>query len=422
MSQSTARPVADNSADRTVTPYDLIRLRDFRLVWCAGGLGWMIRWLDTLAIGVFVYQQTGAPGMVAAVTAIRFAPMLFLSAAMGAIAEQFDRRRILAASMAMMVVNYATLLALAASGHLELWHVALGCLVSGLHQTTEFPVRRTMLGEIAGSGGVAPAMTLDTMTHHVMRIVGPATGGLLLQSGGMVAVYAGTAIGFVLALMLILATRYRSGRRRSAGGLLSDIVEGVRYVRGEPRIVGALSITIIANVFGFPYFSMVPVIGANVLGLDAFYTGTLQSADAIGALMGAVVLSVLARPRWFGWIFLGSTLALLVAVILFALSRQYVLSLLCLGLGGLGMAGFSAMQSTIAFATAPPEMRSRAMSLVSLCIGMAPIGIIHLGLMAEWLSAPTALIVMACEGLLALAAAAVFWPELRAGLPSQPAR
>lgn len=422
MSQTTAKPAADSSAETVVRPFTLLRLREFRTVWCAGGLGWMMRWLETLAIGVFVYQETGAPGLVAGVTAIRFLPMLLMSAAVGALAEQFDRRRILLTSLSMMAVNNAILLSLAASGHLALWHVAVGCFVSGLHQTTEFPVRRTMLGEIAGPGGVASAMTLDTMTHHVMRIVGPATGGLLLQSGGMLAVYAGTTIGFLLAVLLIWITRYRSGRQRSAGGLLSDIVEGLRYVRNDRRIVGALSITLIANVFGFPYFSMVPVIGAEVLGLDAFYTGTLQSADAIGALLGALVLSMLARPRWYGWIFLGATLALLAAVILFALSREYLLSLMCLGLGGLGMAGFSAMQSTIAFATAPPEMRSRAMSLVAICIGMAPVGIIHLGLMAEWLGAPTALMVMAVEGMLALAVATILCPELRAGLTPQAER
>ena len=383
----------------------------------AGGIGWMMRWLETLAIGVFVYQETGAPGLVAAITAVRFLPMLFLSIGIGAIAERFDRRRMLLASLSMMSLSNLCLLLLAASGNLELWHIAIGTLVSGLHQTTEFPVRRTMLGEIAGPDGVAAGMTLDTMTHHVMRIVGPATGGLLLQHAGMTAVYACTTCGFLLALLLIWLTVYRSGRKRSAGGFLSDIAEGVRYVRNDRRIVGALSITLIANVFGFPYFAMVPVIGAEVLGLDAFRIGTLQSADAIGALLGALVLSMLARPRWYGWIFLSATLALLTAVTLFGLSGQYMLSLMCLFLGGLGMAGFAAMQSTIAFATAPPEMRSRAMSLVAICIGMAPIGIIHLGLMAEWLGAPMALMVMAAEGMVALLAATLYWPELRAGLP-----
>lgn len=380
----------------------------------------MMRWLDTLAIGVFVYQQTGSPGIVAAVTAVRFLPMLLLSAGVGALAEQFDRRLILMSSLAMMTLANSMLLVLAANGWLALWHVALGSLASGIHQTTEFPVRRTMLGEIAGGEGVASAMTLDTMTHHVMRIIGPAAGGLLLQSGGMAAVYAATTVGFALGLLLIWRTTYSSGGRRSTGGFLNDILEGIRYVRGEPRIVGALSITLIANVFGFPYFSMVPVIGAEVLQLDAFRTGTLQSTDAIGALLGALALSVLARPRWYGWIFLLSTLALMLAVILFALSKVYVLSLACLFLGGIGMAGFAAMQSTIAFATAPPELRSRAMSLVAICIGMAPIGIIHLGLMAQWLGAPTALIIMALEGMVALAFAAIRWPELRAGLEAKP--
>ena len=402
-------------------PLALLAHGAFRTIWMAGGVNWMMRWLEMLAIGVFVYQQTGAPGLVAVVTALRYVPVLLLSAGMGALAERFDRRRIMLASLTIMLASNLCLLALAASDLLALWHVALGAFISGLHQTTEFPVRRTMLGEIAGPDGVAAAMTLDSMTHHAMRIAGPAAGGLLLQLSGMTAVYCATSSGFLLALVLIWSTGYRSGRARGTGGsLLGDIIEGIRFVRSEPRIVGALCITLIANVFGFPYFAMVPVMGAKVLGLDAFLTGTLQSTDALGALLGALVLTMLARPRWFGWIFLASTLLLEVAVILFALSEVYVLSLACLFLGGIGMAGFAAMQSTIAFATAPPEMRSRAMSLVAICIGMAPLGILHLGLMAEWLGTPTALIVMAVEGLVALTAAFLRWPELRAGLPSRP--
>ncbi len=80
---------------------------------------------------------------------------------------------------------------------------------------------------------------------------------------------------------------------------------------------------------------------------------------------------------------------------------------------GLGIACFGAMQSTIVFSATTPRMRTRVMGVLVVCIGAGPIGVLHLGLMAEWLGAQQALTVMAIEGLLAIAISALLWPELR---------
>ena len=80
---------------------------------------------------------------------------------------------------------------------------------------------------------------------------------------------------------------------------------------------------------------------------------------------------------------------------------------------GLGGAAFSSMQSTLVFLTASPEVRSRMMGVLSVCIGTGPIGFAHLGLLADWLGAPTAVTIIALEGLVALVVAGLVWPELR---------
>jgi hypothetical protein len=80
---------------------------------------------------------------------------------------------------------------------------------------------------------------------------------------------------------------------------------------------------------------------------------------------------------------------------------------------GIGIAGFAVMQSTIFFLIAPAAMRSRVMGMVTVSIGAGPIGMLQVGLLADWLGAPIAVAVIAGEGLLALALAVLLWPELR---------
>ena len=109
---------------------------------------------------------------------------------------------------------------------------------------------------------------------------------------------------------------------------------------------------------------------------------------------------------------------LLVMVLAFALSAQLALSLGIMFMAGLGISGFAAMQSAILLSHTPSAKRPLLMGMLTLCIGAGPVGLIHLGLLAEWLGAPRAVAISALEGLVALALAALVWPELRGAGPS----
>jgi len=418
LSEPEGAAAAGVTPQAVITPRILIGDRDFRRIWLAGSLGWMMRWLEMLAIGVFTFEVTGSALMVALVTMARSLPMLFFSAFTGAIADRFDRRLMLLCGLGLLAFTSAVLAFLALTGLIELWHLALGAFISGLYMTLEFPVRRTMLGIIAsnkaGTGGAGVAMALDSGTNHCMRLVGPVMGGLVLGSFGLPGVYVLGTILFTAGFCLVLGAHYTTADRPDAAPrILAQIVEGLRYIRANSRVMGTLYVTMAVNLFGFPYGAMVPVIGGKVLGQDAVATGMLISADAAGALLGAMVIVNFARPQHFARIYFYGSIAFLCAVFAFSLSQSYPLSLGLLFLSGLGVAGFSAMQGTIIFTAAPPEMRGRLMGLVAVCIGINPIGILQIGLLADWFGGAMAVRIMTCEGLAALALAGLIWPHLR---------
>ena len=410
--------VAGRGSQAAVTPRILIRDKDFRRIWLAGGLGWMMRWLEILAVGVFTFEVTGSALMVALLTMVRTLPMLFFSAFTGAIADRFDRRLMLLCGLCLLALISSVLAFLALTGRIELWHVALGAFASGLYGTLEFPVRRTMLGIIAGNkagtDGAGVAMTLDSATNHCMRLVGPVLGGLVLQSFGLPGIYLLGAVLFSLGFWFVWGARYEATAHGApAPRMLAQIVEGLRYIRSDPRVMGTLFITMVVNLFGFPYGAMVPVIGAQVLGQEAVATGLLLSADATGALLGATVIANLARPRHFSRIYYYGSVVFLCAIFAFSLSQWYSLSLGILFLGGLGVAGFAAMQSTIIFTAAPPEMRSRLMGVLAVCIGVNPLGVLQLGLLADRFGGAMAVSIMTGEGIVALVLASLIWPHIR---------
>jgi hypothetical protein len=191
------------------------------------------------------------------------------------------------------------------------------------------------------------------------------------------------------------------------------MLEGLMLVRRDRRLKGVLVITMIYNLFGWPFTSMVPVIGQDNLRLGAGGIGILASMDGIGAFAGAVAIALWARPRHYTRLYIGGTLSYLVLQIGFALIPVPVLAGAALLMTGLANAGFSIMQATLIYLAAPPDMRSRLYGVLSVCIGVAPIGFLHLGLLAGVIGAPWATTASAVEGILALALTRRWWGVLK---------
>jgi hypothetical protein len=239
-------------------------------------------------------------------------------------------------------------------------------------------------------------------------------GGFVLEEVGLQGAYFAGAVLYSVGFFMIL--RMACGRSPTAArgpGFIGSLAEGLRYVRGDRALVGTMAITIIFNVFGFPFTAMIPVIGKDVLGLSPFPVGLLMSADGAGAFICAVLLALFGVQRLYRkYYFFGAVLYIVWAVAV-AQSPWALASGFFLFIVGFGQAGFATMQSTLVFLSAPPEIRARVMGVLSVCIGAAPLGFLHIGLLADWLGAVAAATIVGIEGLLALIVVWVLWPEIR---------
>ncbi len=162
----------------------LIAQSDFRRLWLAGALTGTMRWLETLAVAVFVFGETGNPFLVAVMMFLRMFPMFLFGAIAGVIAERISRKAMLLVGLMFLTANSSVMVTLAVTDLLEIWHVAVAVFIGGIFWSTEFPVRRTMLGEAAGMDRVGLAMGIDSATTNATRMVGPALGGRVAQVPG----------------------------------------------------------------------------------------------------------------------------------------------------------------------------------------------------------------------------------------------
>ena len=403
-----------SSTAAPIGPRTLLRDGRYLRVWIAGGVIGTMRWLEILVIAVYVLQVTGSAFMVALMMVLRSLPMFLLGSISGAIAEQVSRKLLQAIAMIVLATVSTALGLLALAGAIEVWHIGVGVFLSGMMWSFEFPVRRTMLGEIAGPRGIGAGMALDSATTNGTRMLGPALGGLIFETVGLPGAYVLGALLYGVGFGLMASLNYTSTAALVPNwNVIQTVREGLRFVRADRAIVGTLAITVIMNLWVFPFAAMVPVIGEAELGLTAFPIGILMSAEGTGAFIGALLIANFARPAWFRRIYLFGSFLVAALVVVFALSPWYGLSLALLFIAGFGAAGFSAMQTTMMFLQAPVEMRGRVMGVVSVCIGAGPLGVLHIGLLATWFDASTAVLIIAIEGLVALALARAYWPEIR---------
>jgi MFS family permease len=385
---------------------------DFWRLWSVGLVVFTVRWLETVAVGVFVYQHSRSAFLVAMMTMLRLLPMGLFGAFIGAWAEKIERR-ITLIMVVMLMLTTSTLLALLAySGHLALWHLAAASFLNGLGWATDNPVRRVMIGDVVGGSQMSTAMSLDVGANNASRMVGPTIGGLLLASVGIEGVFMLSVTLYAFALYAALRVRYRNAALVGSAPVLARIAEGLRLVRSDRRLSGTLVVTMIYNLFGWPFTSMIPVIGENQLGLDSEGIGILASMDGIGAFCGALLLTVFLRPAWYAPAYLGGVATYMVMLIVFALVPSAGIAGGALLLTGLGGAGFSTIQATLVYLTAPPEMRSRILGVLSMCIGTGPIGFIALGLLADAIGAQWATTASGSAGLLCLVLTRPLWRHI----------
>jgi MFS family permease len=390
----------------------MIEAPDFWRLWYVGLIVSTVRWVETIAVGVVVYQRTDSAFLVSMMTMLRLLPMGLFGAFLGALAERFDRGRTLFIVVLLMSATSVALVILDRTGQLEIWHLACASFVNGCGWCTDNPVRRVMIGEIVGRERMGTAMSLDVGASNASRMVGPVVGGLLLAGPGIQGAFVLSVLLYLTALLAVLTIRSRIPRAAGSGAVLARIGEGLALVRTDKRLIGVLVVTVIYNIFAWPFTSMIPVIGRDRLYLGPEGVGLLATMDGIGAFVGALLLTLWLTARWYARAYLGGVIAYMIAVVIFALVQSPLLAGAALLVTGVAGAAFATMQATLVYLASPPDMRSRILGVLTVCIGTGPIGFVWLGWLADRIGSHHATAVTGVLGLLAMAATWRWWKDI----------
>lgn len=394
---------------------DLLREKSYLRVWLVGVFSGIARWLEMLVVGVYAFDTTGSPFLVALLVILRLAPLAVLGSIVGTFADRMSPRLFLTATMgtAMMVSTAVFLIFVVKLD--QYWVVAASSFVSGVVWTTDMPLRRRLLGDIAGMGRIAPAMSLDSATNNATRMLGPLVGGVLYQWLGPAGAFALSATMYVLCVILLLGLPVivaGDAVKRETTRAFRDFQEVFALIARDRDILRILLVTIVFNVWGFPFLAMIPVVGREVLEVSAGWIGVLAGLEGGGAFVGASLIALGLRTANFRRLYYFGMMGHLGFVFLTGWMVSTVPMAVVLFCVGLMAAGFSTMQSTLIYSVAPPHMRGRLFGVLVICIGTGLIGFANVGLMGELFGGSAAIRIIAAEGIIPLILIGIGWRQL----------
>lgn len=385
--------------------------RDFRFLWYGGGLDNTSRWMDAVVVSLLILELTDSAWQVALLFVMRWMPMLVFAMVSGIIADRVNRWFVMMVSRTFSVVITAVILVLVATGDIEPWHLLVASLGMGWMFVLEFPSRRSFIFDIVGIRLISNAMSLETINSTIGRFLGPLTAGLLVQFSGFTGAYVVLLIGYSLAFVSIALVKSRIPVQASrSASVLRNLASGIRYSWDSPVIRAVLMITLIMNALAFSVEALFPVVARDHLRVGAGLTGLLISAQAIGSFVSALIIASRQNIRFHGRIFILGICLQLLSLFLFAFSPWYVVSFALLLLLGFGSAGFSTMQSTIILIASSQAMRGSSLGVLGQCIGVAALGGLAVGAVADFLSAQIAVGISALLGILLLIPVIIMTP------------
>jgi MFS family permease len=339
--------------------------------------------------------------------------MVMFGPLIGAYVERMERRRAQVVVSLSMLLTAIVVAVLAYAGQLEVWHLALAAFCNGIAWAADNPVRRVMIGEVVGPERMGAAMAIDVGANNASQMLGPTIGGLVLTGFGISGAFTISVGCYALALVAALRLQHRNAVAPSkTGKVVAHVIEGLLLARRDKRLVAVLVITVIYNVFGWPFTSMIPVIGQDSLQLTPSGIGILASMTGVGSFLGAIGIALWARPRHFTTLYVTAVLSYLGLMMAVALAPSAFPAGSALLATGLANSGFSVMQATLVYLAAPAEMRSRLYGVLSLCIGSGLVGFLNIGVLAEAVGAPAATVLSGIEGLVAMALTWRWWREI----------
>jgi MFS family permease len=346
--------------------------------------------MQWIAQSWLVYRLTGSVVLLGAIGFASQIPVFLLALVGGAVADRHNRHRILLATQAVSMILALILAVLTLTETVAVWHLFVLSAFLGVTNAFDIPTRQAFVVDMVGKQDLINAIALNSSMFNAARVIGPAIAGILVATMGEGWCFLCNALSYLAVIAGLLSMQIHVVVHPRTGSLAANILEGFNYAARKAPIRALLLLLGLVGMVGMPYAVLMPVFADEVLHGGPSGLGILMGTSGLGALLAALLLA--SRKGVFGlglWVTF-ATAGFGVSLVLFSLSRNFSLSAVLLVPVGFAMMTQMAASNTLIQAMVPDGLRGRVMSVHSMIfMGMAPVGALLAGAVADRLGAPS---------------------------------
>ena len=363
------------------TTFASLAVHDFRLLW----LGLLVMFgasqIRMVASGYLAYDLTNSALLLSLVAVGYAVPMLSLALIGGAVADRFDRRRLVQVAQAMFAVVALLVGLLIQFGQVTWVHLMASSALQGMLWALLVPARQAMIPGLVGRRLMTNALSLMAAGFSLTTLVGPAVGGWMYGLFGAAATYYFVA---VLGVGAVLLTGRISSKNMPAVGVAQHaaIRQGLAYIRRQPDIVMLFVISVVYALVAMPFRLILPVFVVDLYRQGPETLGLLVTAMGVGSVGAAVVVANV-TPGRRGLILVCGAIVASAAILVMSGLAVFWVGMACMLVLGVGDAIRKALNQAVMLEIADEEYHGRVSSVFMISFGLVPLGALPAGALAE---------------------------------------
>src|ERR687897_1493712 len=374
--------------------------------------------IQAVVVAWQIYDLTRDPLSLGLIGLAEAIPFIGVALFAGHVADRHNRLRISLAALTVLFLCSVILLGFTLSPGMitrgRVWPIYLVIFISGIARSFLQPARSALGAELVPRRLYPNAVTWRSSTWQFATVVGPAVGGLVYGFGSASLAYALDAVIMGISVLALAAMRHSPARTAASGeSFVESLTTGIRFVRRQPIVLGALSLDLFSVLFGGAV-ALLPVFAAEILHVGPQGLGVLRAAPAVGAVVMSLVLAHRPPLQRAGRTLLVSVALFGVSMIGFGLSRDFFLSTALLAFSGMVDTVSVVVRSTLLQVMTPDHLLGRVASVNAIFIGSSnELGAFESGAAAHLIGTVPSVVLGGLATLVVVGVTAISMPALR---------
>lgn len=378
--------------------FQSLSIKNYRTYFAGQGISLIGTWMQRTTMGWFVYRLTGSALLLGLIGFLSQIPSVFIGPFAGVWADKFKRLSILKITQSVSLIQALTLSILVLTNTIQIWHLVVLSLVSGITEAIDAPARQSLVIELIEKKSlITNAIALNSAMFNGARLIGPSLAGIIIaisNEGYCFLINGLSYIAVIISLFMIKVPLREI--KFTTDSMFTKIKQGWKYSFSHMPIRYLLANISVITMFGMSYAVLMPIFARDILHGNSKTMGFLMSMAGVGALIGALYLASRKSIKGLSKRMVLALVVFSLALIALAFSHSIILSLGLMLIVGLGMMFQMSTSNTIVQTVVDDDMRGRVMSLHSMAfMSVAPFGSLMVGFLSKHIGAPISLFICA---------------------------